>query len=132
MLKDGIMHPQIARVLGELGHKDTLVISDSGLPIPPDVERVDLAWKPNNPRYLDVLEEILQYIVVEKVVLAEELKVVSPQMQDAILKLLPDKIEIEYIPHIDFKEETKKSRAVIRTGEFTPYPSIILVCGCAY
>lgn len=42
MLKTGILHPQLARVLAELRHKDTLVIGDAGLPIPKGVERIDL------------------------------------------------------------------------------------------
>ena len=33
MLKTGIFHPQLARVLAELRHMDTLVIGDAGLPI---------------------------------------------------------------------------------------------------
>lgn len=46
MLKTGILHPQLARVLAELRHKDTLVIGDAGLPIPKGVERIDLGWRP--------------------------------------------------------------------------------------
>ena len=65
MLKTGILHPQLARVLAELRHKDTIIIGDAGLPIPKGVERVDLGWRPGDPAYLDVLEEILKYIVVE-------------------------------------------------------------------
>ena len=34
MLKTGILHPQLARVLAELRHKDTIIIGDAGLPIP--------------------------------------------------------------------------------------------------
>ena len=45
MLKTGIFHPQLSRVLAELRHMDTLVIGDAGLPIPKGVERVDLGWK---------------------------------------------------------------------------------------
>ena len=63
MLKTGIFHPQLARVLAELRHKDTIIIGDAGLPIPKGVERVDLGWRPGDPAYLDVLEEILKYIV---------------------------------------------------------------------
>ena len=59
MLKTGILHPQLARVLAELRHKDTIIIGDAGLPIPKGVERVDLGWRPGDPAYLDVLEEIL-------------------------------------------------------------------------
>ena len=42
MLKGGIFHPQLSRVLAELRHMDTIVIGDAGLPIPKGVERVDL------------------------------------------------------------------------------------------
>ena len=45
MLKTGIFHPQLLRVLGEIRHKDLLVIGDAGLPIPKGVERIDLGWK---------------------------------------------------------------------------------------
>lgn len=132
MLKTGILNPQISSVLASLGHKDMIVVSDAGLPVPAGVERIDLAWKPNEPRYLEVLKEVLKYIVIEKVILAEELKTVSPEIHTEILKLLPTNIEIEYVAHIDLKEKTKSVKAIIRTGEFTPYPSIILVSGCAY
>ncbi|WP_113672334.1 D-ribose pyranase [Vallitalea guaymasensis] len=132
MLKGGILNPQMANLLAELGHKDTIVVSDAGLPMPLEVERVDLAWKPNEPRYLDVLKEVLKSLVVEKIILAEELKTVSPDMHKEIIDLFPKDMEIEYVPHVMFKEKTKEARGIIRTGEFTPYPSIILVSGCAY
>ncbi len=132
MLKIGILNPQISNVLASTGHKDMIVVSDAGLPVPLGVERIDLAWKPNEPRYLEVLKEILKYIVVEKAILAEELKTVSPEMYKEILKVLPSGIEVEYVQHIELKEKTKSARAIIRTGEFTPYPSVILVAGCAY
>lgn len=132
MLKTGILNPKIANVLASTGHKDMIVVSDAGLPMPLGVERIDLAWKENEPRYLDVLEEILKYIVIEKAILAKELKTVSPEINADILKLLPNGIEVEYIDHVDLKERTKSARAIIRTGEFTPYPSVILVAGCAY
>lgn len=132
MLKTGILNPQIANTLASLGHKDMLVVSDAGLPIPLSVERIDLAWKENEPGYIEVLEEVLKYIVVEKAILANELKTVSPEMHKKILEVLPKDIEIEYVDHIELKEKTKSARAIIRTGEFTPYPSVILVSGCAY
>lgn len=132
MLKSGILNPQIANALASLGHKDMLVVSDAGLPMPMSVERIDLVWKENEPGYIEVLEEILKYIVVEKAILANELKTVSPEMHKRILEVLPKGIEIEYVQHVDLKEKTKSARAIIRTGEFTPYPSVILVSGCAY
>lgn len=132
MLKGGILNPNIARVFASTGHKDLIVVSDAGLPMPLNVERIDLAWRENEPRFLAVLEEVLEHIVVEKVILAEEVKTVSPEIHEKTLALLPGGIDIEYVPHIKFKEITKDARAIIRTGEFTPYPNIILVAGCAY
>lgn len=132
MLKNGIINPRMANLFAEMGHKDTIVVSDAGLPMPQGVERIDLAWKPNEPRYLDVLKEVLKSLVVEKIILAEELKTVSPDMHKDIINLFHKDMEIEYVPHIMFKEKTKEARGIIRTGEFTPYPSIILVSGCAY
>lgn len=132
MLKKGILNPKIAEVFASTGHMDYIVVSDAGLPMPLGVERIDLAWKENEPRFIPVLVETLKNIVVEKVIFAEELKTVSPDFHKQILEILPKDIEIEYVPHVIFKEETKKARAIIRTGEFTPYPNIILVAGCAY
>jgi D-ribose pyranase len=61
MLKGGILNPQIAKVFAETGHMDTIVVSDAGLPMPEGVERIDLAWKPNEPGYIEVLEEVLKH-----------------------------------------------------------------------
>ena len=132
MIKNEMLNPQMSTLLTETGHKDYVVVSDAGLPMPLGVKRIDLAWKPGEPKYLDVLELVLKQMVVEKVILAEELKTVSPEMHKEILELLPIDMVIEYMPHVDFKEETTRARGIIRTGEFTPYPSIILVAGCAY
>ncbi|MFR9064882.1 MAG: RbsD/FucU domain-containing protein [[Clostridium] scindens] len=41
-------------------------------------------------------------------------------------------IEIEEIPHEEFKEKTKLSKAVIRTGEYRPYANIILQSGVTF
>ena len=132
MLKGGIFHPQLCRVLAELRHMNTLVIGDAGLPIPDGVERIDLGWKPGDPAYLDVLEEVLKAIVVEKALFAEEALTVSPDFHKKALALLPEGIPVEYVPHAEFKELNAGAKAIILTGEFTPYTNVMLTCGCAY
>lgn len=132
MLRKGILHPQLARILAEIRHMDTLVIGDAGLPIPKDVERVDLGWKEGNPAYLDVLEEILKYIVVEKATFATEAKTISPDFHMKSLGLLPEGLIVDYVPHAELKEQSKDAKVIILTGEFTPYTNVILVAGCAY
>ena len=90
MLKSGIFHPQLNRVLSELRHKDMLVIGDAGLPIPKGVERVDLGWKAGSPGYLEVLEEIMKVLVIDEAIFAEEAKSVTPEFHEKGKKLLPE------------------------------------------
>ncbi len=132
MLKQGILHPQLATVLANLRHMDTLVLGDAGLPVPKGVERVDLGWRPGDPKYLDVLEELMKWIVVEKATFATQSKTVSPDFHAQALKLLPDGIPVDYIDHTELKARSKDAKAIILTGEFTPYTNVILQCGCAY
>ncbi|RKD28539.1 D-ribose pyranase [Lacrimispora algidixylanolytica] len=132
MLKTGILHPQLARVMAELRHMDMLVIADAGLPIPKGVERVDLGWKPGCPKYLEVLEEIEKYMITEKAIFAKEALIVSPELHEKSLALLPKGIPVEYIPHKELKKMTEEAKAIVLTGEFTGYTNVILISGCAY
>lgn len=132
MIKEGIFHPQLLRVMGEMRHMDTLVIGDAGLPVPKDVERIDLGWIEGEPGYHKVLEEILKYLVVEKAIFAHEAKEASPEFLRKSIAMLPENIEIEYVEHTELKNQSKNAKAIILTGEFTPYTNVILVGGCAY
>ena len=132
MLKEGILHPQLAKLLAEVRHLDTLVIGDAGLPIPKGVERVDLGWRAGDPKYLDVLAELLKYLVIEKAIFATEAKSVSPAFHQEALKLFDQKLPIEYVEHRELKKQSENAKGIILTGEFTPYTNVILVCGCAY
>ena len=128
----GILNPQLSRVIAETGHTDLLVVTDAGLPIPTHIERVDLSILPNLPQFLDVLKAVLQEVVVEGIILAEEIKTQSPKMLAQILALFPADIPITYVPHSEFKQRTKNARAAIRSGEFTPYANVILQAGVDY
>ena len=132
MLKGGIFHPQLCRVLAELRHNDLLVIGDAGLPIPKGVERVDLGWRPGDPAYLDVLEEVLKVIVVEHATFAEEALSVSADFHAKAKALLPEGLPVDYIPHTELKKMSADAKAIVLTGEFTGYTNVILRCGCAY
>ena len=67
MQKIGILNSDIAKVLADLGHTDTIVIGDCGLPVPAGVPKIDLALKPGTPSFLDVLTEVLKYMSFLKV-----------------------------------------------------------------
>ena len=132
MLKTGIFHPQLLRVLGEIRHKDLQVIGDAGLPIPKGVERIDLGWKQGSPGYLEVLEEIAKVLVIESAMFADEALEASPEFHKKALKLLPEGAPVSYVPHTQLKQISKDAKAIILTGEFTPYTNVILTAGCAY
>ncbi|MDW2798711.1 D-ribose pyranase [Clostridium boliviensis] len=132
MLKTGIFHPQLSKVMAEIRHMDMLVIADAGLPVPKGVERVDLGWKQGSPSYLEVLEEIEKYMVTERAVFAQEALEVSRDLHNKALALLPEGIPVEYIPHSELKKMTEGAKAIILTGEFTGYTNVILISGCAY
>ena len=131
MKKIGILNKDISEVIAGLGHMDTITIGDAGLPVPEGTRRIDLAVKKGVPCFFDVLETVLEEYKVQKVTIASEMVDVSPEVFGRIKELFKD-VEIELISHDSFKERTKTSRAVIRTGEFTPYANIILESGVVF
>jgi D-ribose pyranase len=129
--KTGILNQPISSVIAGLGHMDTLVIADAGLPIPPETQRIDLALTEGIPTFLDTLRVVLTEMQVEQAVVAEEMLGVSPKVYEAVKELLGD-VPIETVTHLIFKEQTRSARAVVRTGEFTPYANVILVAGVVF
>ncbi len=74
MKKSGIINSDISRVLSYMGHTDRICIGDCGLPIPSEIERIDLALKLGYPSFIDVLKEVAGDMKIEKIILAEEIK----------------------------------------------------------
>ena len=129
MKRNGILNSEISRVLSYMGHTDRIAIGDCGLPIPDEVERIDLALTFGEPRFLHVLELVLQDMKVEKIILAEEIKEQNPEVLHGIERLFAGRVEVEFVPHTALKAATRDCKAVIRTGEITPYANIILQSG---
>lgn len=129
MKKNGILNSEITKVLADLGHTDTIVIADCGLPIPPSVKKVDLALAFGNPSFLDILNLLKDEMVIEKVTIATEMEEKNKMLYKEITESFP---AIEKVSHEEFKEKTKQAMAVIRTGEATPYANIILHAGVLF
>lgn len=127
MKRGGILHPELSARLSRLGHTDTFVIGDAGLPVPPGVARVDLAVGLGVPGFAEVLDAVLAEVETEGAVIAGE-AAGSPAgaMLSARLR------GAEAVPHEEFKQLTGEARFVVRTGETTPYASVILRCGVPY
>lgn len=130
MKKHGILHRELAALIASLGHGDAIVIGDSGLPVPPGVSCIDLAVTQGVPGFLEVLEAILYEMVVERATVAEELQPNPKLLDDITSRLSP--VELQVVSHDELKKLTAGAKAVIRTGEWTPYANIILYAGVAF
>ncbi|AGE76318.1 TPA: D-ribose pyranase [Bacillus thuringiensis] len=131
MKKHGVLNSEIASILALLGHTDTIVIADCGLPIPDGVKRIDLAVEIGKPSFLDVLQVVADDMAIEKVTLAEEVIINNAEVNKEIEQKLIEPA-FEYVSHEQFKEHTKKAKAIIRTGEATPYANVILHAGVIF
>jgi D-ribose pyranase len=133
-----ILNPELSRVVALMGHGDSIVVADAGLPIPDGVERIDLAFAPGKPAFLEVLEALLSELEVERAVLATELQDAAPpafvEALQARLLALPKVRQrgVEQVTHQELKRLCGAARAVVRTGEFTPYANVILFSGVVF
>lgn len=131
MRKGELLNQPLTNVIAGLGHLDELVIADAGLPVPPQTERVDLALTAGIPGFLDSLQVVMSELEVESAVIAKEMLEENPRMYHDLLAILAD-LPMEHVSHETFKEMTALARAVVRTGEFTPYANIILRAGVRF
>lgn len=132
MKKRGILNKPLSDAIAGIGHTDRLVICDAGFPVPASANRIDLALKEGMTPFMEVFKAVLEDMAVEKLIIARETKEVSPARFEEIAAALPKGVEIEFLPHIDFKRECLPAKAVVRTGEFTPYSNVCLVAGVVY
>lgn len=127
MKRGKLLNAELSGLIAAMGHGDLLVIGDAGLPVPRNVHCIDLAVTGGVPGLFDVLDAVLAELVVERSSIATEansgLQMLFRQRKIGTLTTLP---------HTDFKQITAQARAVVRTGEFTPYANICLWSGVAF
>ncbi|MGK0469348.1 D-ribose pyranase [Clostridium sp.] len=131
MKKTALLNSQICEVVSKMGHKDTLAIGDCGLPIPDSSKRIDIALTKNIPGFIETLKSILTELQIEEVIVAKETEGVSPNIFNEIKKAVGD-VKITFITHEELKYQLKECKAVVRTGEQTPYANVILKSGVVF
>jgi len=131
MKRTALLHAELSEVVARLGHGDLLVIGDAGLPIPDGPRRIDLAVAPGVPPFRDVLAAVLSEMQVESAVVAVELAARNPAVEAEIRQRLAA-VPIATLPHEDFKALTRTARAMVRTGECSPYANVILRAGVVF
>ncbi|AYG00692.1 D-ribose pyranase [Lactococcus allomyrinae] len=129
MKKNGILNSELAKIVDDLGHTDQVCIGDLGLPVPKNIKKIDLALKHGIPSFQEVLDIYLENVLVEKVFLAEEIKENNPDQLAVITDKFSAEVEIVFVSHEELKSMNTNVKAVVRTGEDTPYSNIILQSG---
>ena len=131
MKKRGILNSALAGHIAGLGHNDTFLIGDAGMPVPPGVPVVDLALCGGVPTFEQVLNAVLEETAVEGYTLADEIVRGNPGLLEYIRRVLKAGEET-MIPHEELKRVSARVKFMVRTGEFTPYPNVILRAGVAF
>ncbi|HEJ7121600.1 D-ribose pyranase [Serratia marcescens] len=139
MKKGVLLNSDVSAVVARLGHTDQLTLCDAGLPIPAETQRIDLALTQGVPTFMQVFAAVTQEMQVESAILAEELVKQNPSLHEVLLAELTalgqrqgNTISVRYISHQAFKAQTEHSRAVIRSGECSPYANVILCAGVTF
>lgn len=131
MRKTPLLNSEISSVISTMGHTDSIAIGDCGLPIPKETKRIDIALIQNIPGFIETLKTILIELKVEEAIIAAETKDVSPSVYKEIEEAL-GKVKITLVSHEELKVLLKDCKAVVRTGEQTPYANIILKSGVVF
>ncbi len=129
MKEVGIINRDIAAAISKQGHTDLLMVVDAGFAIPQGIEVIDISLGENKPMMLEVLAELKKFFSVEKMVVANQTKNVSPTLFANICKSFGENIPVETVDHSEIREMSKTVKTVIRTGDFTAYGNVILVSG---
>lgn len=139
MKRGVLLNAPLSALVAQMGHTDEITVCDAGLPIPTGPERIDLALMAGTPSLETVLTALFTDLVVEKVIMASEIKQISPAAHQALVAQLEahaaaqgKPIAIEYCLHEEFKTRSRQSKAIVRSGEVTPYANIILCAGVAF
>lgn len=132
MRRSGLLHAELNRVIAAMGHNDTLVIADVGLPVPPGVPCIDLAVSPGVPTFAQVFQAIWDELAVEAVTFAEEIVGRNEAMESLGKRLASEGMTVTKISHALFKQQCGHASVIVRTGEHSPYSNVILHAGVTF
>ena len=133
MKKIGILNCELSKIVASLGHGEQLLVADVAFPIPKSLEYVDLALTEGKVSIEETLQAILIELKVEKIIVADEIKKISPKQLDLYKKIFENVSKgIEYVPIREMLTMAPKASAAVRTGEIIAYSGLILISGVTY
>lgn len=139
MKKSALLNSEISYLISRLGHSDSVVVADAGLPIADNVQRIDLALTKGIPGFLQIVTVVTQEMQVEKAVIAQEMINKNPIVYYDLIKHLENleqhqqkTIAVEFVTHKQFKILSGCSKAVIRSGECSAYANVLFYSGVTF
>lgn len=132
MKRSGLLHAELSALVAALGHGELLVIGDAGLPVPEGVRVVDLAVTPGVPRFQQVVDAVMSELVVERGLANAEQLEAAEHAAAELEAAWPVNVPLERVDHGELKRLSAAARAVVRTGETTPYCNLVLVAGVPF
>jgi D-ribose pyranase len=135
MKRTRLLNSELSYEVSRIGHTASITLCDAGLPIPRGIKRIDLAIERGYPSFIRTLDVLLSELLVEEVVIASEIDAQNPGVLQEIMAVFrAHEMEpiVTRVPHGEFKERTRSSEVVVRTGECTPYANIILRSGVVF
>lgn len=129
MKKKGILNRNLMDAIMSMGHTEIMIIGDAGVPIGNPAQRIDLALSEDVPTIRQVLELVMDEMIYERVIVAEEQKMYNP-VHFAQVKALSERCEVETMPHEElFETYLPKAKYIVRTGNFMPWGNVVLTAG---
>lgn len=115
--------------VADMGHEQIMIIGDAGIPVGPPAIRIDLAITEDLPSIRQILELVMDEMIYERVIVAEEQKLYNPKHFEAVCGL-SQRCQVETMPHREmFQTYLGKAKYIVRTGGFEPFGNVILQAG---
>jgi D-ribose pyranase len=132
MKRHGHLNREVSRILARMGHTDSIVIADCGLPIPDGVACIDLSLTLGEPAFLRVLDSVLADFRAERATFASEAREQNPAVTSRASQLAAEGVTVDFVAHERLKELSHQAKGIIRTGEAKPFANVILYSGVIF
>ena len=135
MKRTRLLNSELSYEISRIGHTASITLCDAGLPVPKGVKRIDLAIERGYPSFIRTLDAMLSEMQVEEIVVASEIDEKNPGVFEMMMEVFrTHEMEpiLTRVPHEEFKELSRSSEVIVRTGECTPYANVILRSGVVF
>jgi D-ribose pyranose/furanose isomerase RbsD len=123
-----ILHPGLAAALAELGHSDTVLVTDAGFPIPAGARVIDLGLTAGTIDALEILRVLRAHLFVEEVRFAPEVRSHYPSLYADLQEIYTGSGAVFLpAPHEELIETwAPRAKVVIRSGSLTAWANVAL------